>query len=187
MRAVGDRTWAVAWLSLGLLSFCPRAVSAAEMTCADPGLSASARSAALAAEACAAGTEAKRSLTTCGLTQTQPIRIAVVEQAMHPSFGACLAVYDVRAGCLEITEPERIAPMLAGRDARADLPAEEVFDALILLAAGSHEPDDLARGFGAVVELKREMDEARRRRLVTLGFTHEEAAELSSLHTRNFM
>ncbi|MCV2865604.1 DUF6639 family protein [Albidovulum sediminicola] len=101
------------------------------MTCADPGLSASARSAALAAEACAAGTEAKRALAACGLAQTQPIRIAVVEQAMHPSFGACLAIYDVRAGCLEITEPDRIAPMLAGKDARADLPAEEVFDALI--------------------------------------------------------
>ena len=31
------------------------------------------------------------------------------------------------------------------------------------------------------------MDEGRRRRLVRLGFTDDEAAELSALHTRNFM
>ncbi|MCV2868017.1 hypothetical protein OEW28_05195 [Defluviimonas sp. WL0002] len=131
MRPVGSRTWAVAWLSLGLFSVCPREAAAVELTCADPALSATARDAALAAKACTAGALAKRSLTACGLVQTRPIRIAVVEQAMHPGFGACLAIYDVRAGCLEITEPDRIAPMLAGKDARADLPAEEVFGALI--------------------------------------------------------
>jgi hypothetical protein len=31
------------------------------------------------------------------------------------------------------------------------------------------------------------MDEGRRRRLVKLGFSAEEAAELAELHTRNFM
>jgi hypothetical protein len=31
------------------------------------------------------------------------------------------------------------------------------------------------------------MDEARQRRLVRLGFPHDEAAALSALHTRNFM
>jgi hypothetical protein len=64
---------------------------------------------------------------------------------------------------------------------------EEVFDALVLLAAGSWQPDDLRRGFDLVVELKQDMDKGRRSRLVRLGFSDEEAAELSSLHTRNFM
>jgi hypothetical protein len=38
-----------------------------------------------------------------------------------------------------------------------------------------------------VQRLQQDMDEGRRRRLARLGFTDEEAAELSVLHTRNFM
>lgn len=64
---------------------------------------------------------------------------------------------------------------------------EEVFDALILLAAGSWEHEDLARGFERVVALKQDMDLQRRRRLRKLGFSEEEAGALSALHTRNFM
>jgi hypothetical protein len=64
---------------------------------------------------------------------------------------------------------------------------EEVFDALVLLAAGSFEPAALARGHDAVVALAVEMDAGRQRRLKRLGFSAEEAAALSSLHTRNFM
>ncbi len=64
---------------------------------------------------------------------------------------------------------------------------EEVFDALVLLAAGSFEHDALARGHEAVVALRLDMDDGRQRRLRRLGFGAEEAAALSSLHTRNFM
>jgi hypothetical protein len=64
---------------------------------------------------------------------------------------------------------------------------EEVFDALILLASGSWEPADIAAGFDRVAELQADMDTGRRRRLEKLGFTEEEAAALSALHTRNFM
>jgi TusA-related sulfurtransferase len=63
----------------------------------------------------------------------------------------------------------------------------EVFDALVLLAAGSWNADDLRRGHQRVMELTQEMDEGRRKRLRRLGFSETEAAELSSLHTRNFM
>jgi TusA-related sulfurtransferase len=63
----------------------------------------------------------------------------------------------------------------------------EVFDALVLLAAGSWNADDLRRGHQRVMELTQEMDEGRRKRLRRLGFSEAEAAELSSLHTRNFM
>jgi hypothetical protein len=64
---------------------------------------------------------------------------------------------------------------------------DEVFDALVLLAAGSFQPSAIAMGFEAVVELVREMDSGRQRRLRKLGWTREDAAALSSLHTRNFM
>lgn len=64
---------------------------------------------------------------------------------------------------------------------------EEVFDALVLLAAGGFEPTAIARGHAAVLGLKNDMDAARRHRLEQLGFASAEAERLSSLHTRNFM
>jgi hypothetical protein len=63
----------------------------------------------------------------------------------------------------------------------------EVFDALVLLAAGSWEPAAIGSGWQAVRQLLQQMDEGRRRRLAYLGFPDDEAAELSALHTRNFM
>lgn len=64
---------------------------------------------------------------------------------------------------------------------------EEVFDALVLLAAGSWSPEAISEGYASVVRLKQEMDDGRRQRLERLGFTPGEAASLSALHTRNFM
>jgi hypothetical protein len=64
---------------------------------------------------------------------------------------------------------------------------QEVFDAMLLLAAGSWEPSAIASAYAAVEELQRGMDEGRQRRLVRLGFPPGDAATLSALHTRNFM
>jgi hypothetical protein len=64
---------------------------------------------------------------------------------------------------------------------------QEVFDSLVLLAAGSWQPAAIARGYAAIVQLQKNMDEGRQRRLLRLGFPPDEAAALSALHTRNFM
>jgi hypothetical protein len=64
---------------------------------------------------------------------------------------------------------------------------QRTFDALVVLAAGSWRPADIERGYQAVEELQKDMDEGRQRRLVRLGFPPPEAAALSALHTRNFM
>jgi hypothetical protein len=64
---------------------------------------------------------------------------------------------------------------------------EEVFDALILLAAGSWRAGDVADGYARTQTLKDEMRAGRMARLEKLGFSAAEAAELSALHTRNFM
>lgn len=64
---------------------------------------------------------------------------------------------------------------------------DEVFDSLVLLAAGEATPGAIARGWAAVQDLQSDMDESRRARLGRLGFTPGEAEALSSLHTRNFM
>jgi hypothetical protein len=64
---------------------------------------------------------------------------------------------------------------------------EDVFDALVLLAAGSVQPDGIRVGWQRVQDLQTEMNDGRAARLTRLGFTPAEAETLSSLHTRNFM
>ena len=64
---------------------------------------------------------------------------------------------------------------------------DDVFDALVLLAAGDTSPAAIARGWAAVQDLQADMDDGRRGRLAHLGFTAGEAETISSLHTRNFM
>lgn len=63
----------------------------------------------------------------------------------------------------------------------------EVFDALVLLAAGSWDSADIGRGHDAVSALVQEMHSGRKRRLLKLGFSDADAEEMSALHTRNFM
>jgi hypothetical protein len=64
---------------------------------------------------------------------------------------------------------------------------EEVFDALVLLAAGEWTPRAIEAGFAKVQALKQDMAQGRQLRLNRLGFSESDAEQLSSLHTRNFM
>lgn len=64
---------------------------------------------------------------------------------------------------------------------------EEVFDALILIAAGELTPTGVARGYAQVQQLMSDMADGRYARLVRLGFDRSQARELALLHTRNFM
>jgi hypothetical protein len=64
---------------------------------------------------------------------------------------------------------------------------EEVFDSLVLLAAGDLTPAAVARGHTAVQQLKLDMAAGRRARLLRLGFSAVEAQRLADMHTRNFM
>lgn len=64
---------------------------------------------------------------------------------------------------------------------------DDVFDALVVLAAGDDTPDTIRIGWQRVQTLQAEMSDARAARLARLGFSTGEAEALSSLHTRNFM
>jgi hypothetical protein len=114
-------------------------------------------------------------------------RLTAQDEARHVAFG--LAHLGRHAG----EEPALRARLAAAVERRHDALRhtaglnEEVFDALLLLAAGSWEPAALERGHASLMELVADMDEGRRRRLKRLGFTDGEADALSSLHTRNFM
>jgi hypothetical protein len=117
----------------------------------------------------------------------QVCHLALQDEARHVAFGL---------GHLE--EQLRVEPTLRPRlrlsierrhDALASTSGlnDEVFDALVVLAAGGWTPEAIGRGHDAVQRLQTDMDDGRRRRLTRLGYAPEEAAELSALHTRNFM
>jgi hypothetical protein len=117
----------------------------------------------------------------------QVAHLAAQDEARHVAFG--LAHLE-RHASLDATMHERLAAAITRRhDALRDTSGlnELVFDALIVLAAGSFEVDAIRQGCARVVALKEDMAEGRRRRLVRLGFESEAAQALSELHTRNFM
>jgi hypothetical protein len=114
-------------------------------------------------------------------------RLAAIDEARHVAFGMAhlqrhlLMAPDVR-GRLQ-------AAILRRHDALANTAGlnEEVFDALVLLGAKEWRPRAIADAYDKVANLKREMDSGRRNRLTRLGFAESQAAELSAMHTRNFM
>lgn len=114
-------------------------------------------------------------------------QLALADEARHVAFGMA------HLGEVVADDPAQRARLATAVHRRHDALShtaglnEEVFDALVLLAAGSWDPEAVGRGFAAVQALEAEMGEGRRRRLVKLGFAPEEAAALSALHTRNFM
>lgn len=114
-------------------------------------------------------------------------QLAAQDEARHVAFGMGHLQYQISkdAGTLD-----RLAAAVDRRHQALAQTAglnEEVFDALILLAAGDYLPEAIARGFSKAQRLKEEMDADRRARLIKLGFPPDEAAAVSALHTRNFM
>lgn len=113
--------------------------------------------------------------------------LAAADEARHVAFGMHHLAYQLER------DPTLLERLKLATERRHDALAgtaglnEEVFDALVLLAAGSFEPEAIARGFERVQTLKADMSAGRRGRLLRLGFTPEEADRLSGLHTRNFM
>ena len=114
-------------------------------------------------------------------------RLAAQDEARHVAFGLAHLIQHLHGDA-------GLRPRLASAIRRrhealrhtAGLNAE-VFDALLLIAAGSWNHADLRDGHRRVMQLTQEMDEGRRKRLVRLGFSDQDAEALSALHTRNFM
>jgi hypothetical protein len=114
-------------------------------------------------------------------------RLAAQDEARHVAFGmAHLREHMGRDASLQ----DRLrGAVLRRHDAlqhTAGLNAE-VFDALLLMAAGSWDLADLRRGHDRVLDLVRDMHEGRKKRLIRLGFNQADADQLSALHTKNFM
>lgn len=117
----------------------------------------------------------------------QIARLAARDEARHVAFGMA------HLGQSIAREPALLARLGNAVEARYEHLSgtsglnEEVFDALILLAAGGTRPADVAAGYGRVQGLLQDMARGREARLAKLGFQGEAARRLASLHTRNFM
>jgi hypothetical protein len=113
--------------------------------------------------------------------------LALQDESRHVAFGMGHLGHHLEA------EPELRGRLVAAIERRHHALQQtaglniDTFDALVVLAAGEWTPSAIGRGWEAVQGLQADMDEGRRRRLVRLGFPPDAAAELSALHTRNFM
>ncbi len=117
----------------------------------------------------------------------QIARLAARDEARHVAFGMNHLMSRLKQ------EPQLFTRLANAVQSRNDALSatsglnEEVFDALILLAAGEFTPKAIAAGYVCVQQLMLDMNEGRKARLEKLGFEREAAQRLSSLHTRNFM
>ena len=117
----------------------------------------------------------------------QVARLTLQDEARHVAFGLAHLTEEVAA---DRSLRDRLRAAIERRhDALASTSglASGVHDALVVLAAGSWAPADIALGWDKVQALQADMDQGRRHRLVRLGFSPREAEDLSALHTRNFM
>jgi hypothetical protein len=109
------------------------------------------------------------------------------DEARHVAFGVAHTAHVVRH------DPRFLHQLRAAVDRRHSALADtaglnrQVFDSLVVIAAGSWAPEAIARGWREVQGLQHSMDEGRRRRLEYIGFPAADAAAISALHTRNFM
>lgn len=117
----------------------------------------------------------------------QIARLAARDEARHVALGMSHLLHRLQQ---EPALRHRLAQAVEGRHDALEGTAglnEEVFDALMLVAAGELTPPAIARGAQRVQQLMRDMADGRAAKLVRLGFDREQALALAALHTRNFM
>ena len=117
----------------------------------------------------------------------QIARLAARDEARHVAFGMAHLMHRLEQ------EPQLRSTLGHAVQSRNDALSstsglnEEVFDALVLIAAGEFTPAAIATGYVRVQQLILDMATGRQARLEKLGFDRASAQHLSSLHTRNFM
>jgi len=114
-------------------------------------------------------------------------RLVARDEARHVAFGVAYL------SCYVKEDPVLLEGLAEAIEHRHDVLAntaglnEEVFDSLILFAAGSWHPEALRAGWEKVQILIADMNQGRVRRLRKIGFDQQKAIALSALYMRNFM
>lgn len=114
-------------------------------------------------------------------------KLAHRDEARHVAFGMEHLRYVLKR------EPERRASLAAAVERRSRMLASVsglspyVNDALVVFAGRGISPQDVRAGAQRVSALHRDMDNARRERLESLGFDSGQATSLSAYHTKNLM
>lgn len=103
------------------------------VACADEALSVDASLPEVAALACGYAIQAKARLVACGLRQTRPVEIFLVDR-FDEGIENCLAYYDCTDGAVRVTDPAALEARLPDDHPYRVLPTEVVLQALI-----SHE------------------------------------------------
>lgn len=117
----------------------------------------------------------------------QICRLAARDEARHVAFGMAHLEHRLAAQPHYQTRLQNAVEQRHDELAATAGLNEEVFDALVLLAAGALTPAAVARGHAAVQQLKLDMAAGRKARLLRLGFEPDQAQRLADMHTRNFM
>jgi len=130
MKARLNLGWRTLWAALACLPIAGHSVASDPYTCKDSSISIVAASQGEAQQACSHAEEAKVIIVGCGLTQTTPIRIELVEFLEH-GLGACLGSYDCAADVIRVVEPSKIPRSVEMEPPYSLLPVDVVFKALI--------------------------------------------------------
>lgn len=131
MRNIGRLCYALAVISGG--GTYALSASAESLLCQDHQLSVLSPTPEFSELACILAAEAKAHLLECGLHQSSPIEIVLVEKIEH-EFGDCLATYDCRDEIIRVIHPQALTEAIEDGGPYSVLPTKIVFQALI-----SHE------------------------------------------------
>jgi hypothetical protein len=104
--------------------------AAQPIACPDSRFVVEAASPHLQATLCEVAVAAADRLLLCGLSQTRPVTLRIVDTVSHP-VADCLAAYDCDFDRIRITAPERYAELLAPDTAYASLPPEVLLRSLL--------------------------------------------------------
>ncbi len=114
-------------------------------------------------------------------------RRARADEARHVHFGMAHVRYFLAQSPAHFEELLQTVRQRAAYMSAVTEVSPRIQEALAVLAAGGLDPVRLAEGTAAVRSLIEQMHEHRLQRLLAAGFTAEQAAEISRLHTPNFM
>jgi hypothetical protein len=131
--------------------------------CPDAAFSVSAPSTELAQEVCQILTETAEMMSTCGLRQTHPICVEVVDGISHP-IGECLAYWDCESDTITVADPSAFPKILTPENPYSRLPpsvllrtllTHELAHALVYQSAGPHRIDIVDQEYvAAALELE---------------------------------